>query len=306
LRLARGIILAVNKIYVIVFAIILLLSCFGCGETPYIYEDGAILCGGDGKPIELINNSNATNPTYAQLVAFITKDSTDKERYTATFSCGDFAEAVHNNAEEAGIRAAFVSIDFEASGKGHALNAFQTIDRGLVYVDCTGEDLNTLLVRLLTGKEGGEDVRQDSNLNSWDKIAYIEIGKEYGALSIAQADSLAYSLYQEYKHKWETYHERLEVYNMRVWQHNKDVEQYNRDVEQYNRDVEQYNRDVGGKTYEELSKEEMGLRFQESLLNTWAAKMLDTEAEYLQTLGEELGDYCFEPLGIVEDINIHW
>jgi len=48
-------------------------------ENPrYIYENGAIMVGGDGEPIELINNPNATNPTYAELVAFIKEDSTDE------------------------------------------------------------------------------------------------------------------------------------------------------------------------------------------------------------------------------------
>ena len=66
-----------NKIRLVVFATILLLSCVGCGATPYIYEDGAILCGGDGEPIVLVDNPDATNPTYAELVAFIVEDTTN-------------------------------------------------------------------------------------------------------------------------------------------------------------------------------------------------------------------------------------
>ena len=62
--------------------------------------------------------------------------------------CGDFAERLHNNAEMAGIRCAYVAIDLSGytdpnnygigSNTGHALDAFQTTDRGLVYVDDTG------------------------------------------------------------------------------------------------------------------------------------------------------------------------
>jgi hypothetical protein len=62
--------------------------------------------------------------------------------------CADFAERLHNEAEKTGIRCAYVSIDLSGypdpshlgipSNSGHALDAFQTTDRGLVYVDATG------------------------------------------------------------------------------------------------------------------------------------------------------------------------
>ncbi|MFA5760632.1 MAG: hypothetical protein WC877_02625, partial [Dehalococcoidales bacterium] len=38
---------------------------------------------------------------------------------------------------KAGIRCGYISLDFD-DGVGHALNVFETIDRGLVYIDCTG------------------------------------------------------------------------------------------------------------------------------------------------------------------------
>lgn len=112
----------------------------------YVYTNGAIECGGDGEPIELINNPDATNPSYAQLIAFIIiEDTTDTNPYiekgAAAYVCADFAEDVHNNAEEAGIRTAWVGIEIEGDEEGHALNAFETTDRGLVFIDCTGQSL---------------------------------------------------------------------------------------------------------------------------------------------------------------------
>jgi len=138
--------------------ILLLLLVGSCTNhsARYIYENGVIQVGGDGKPIELIDNPDATNPTYAELVAFIKEDSTNELTYIVvegngtagpirTYICSDFAETVHNNAEEAGIRAAWVSIYFDGVDEGHALNAFETTDRGLVYVDCTGIDIKGLI-----------------------------------------------------------------------------------------------------------------------------------------------------------------
>ena len=130
----------------LILGLLLLLasSVVGCKKNPmYIYESDDILVGGDGEPIGLINNPNATNPTYAELKAFVEEDTTDTNDYLEHprigYVCADFAEDVHNNAEAAGIRAASVSVDFEEGGEGHALNAFDTIDRGLVYIDCTGQ-----------------------------------------------------------------------------------------------------------------------------------------------------------------------
>lgn len=133
-----------------------------------------------GKFIVLINNKNAANPTYSQLVSFLQNDKTDEFPYTYTNPllgfyygtaeshvdltrikniidgtaqpsnpdvCADFAERLHNDAEFAGIRCAYVSIDLSgypdpyhygiSSNVGHALDAFQTVDRGLVYIDDT-------------------------------------------------------------------------------------------------------------------------------------------------------------------------
>jgi len=135
--------------------------------------------------IVLVNNKDAVNPTYAQLVAFLQNDNTDQYpyRYTARIVgsyygsaeshvdltrvknivdgveqpsapqvCADFAERLHNNAEKAGIRCAYVSLEMTGyddplhlgipSNAGHACNAFETTDRGLVYIDATGMSPN--------------------------------------------------------------------------------------------------------------------------------------------------------------------
>jgi hypothetical protein len=123
----------------------------------------------------LINNKNATNPTYSQLVSFLQSNKTDQYPYILTNRllssyygtaeshvdlarlqgiidgtiqpanpdvCADFAERLHNDAEKAGIRCAYVSIDLSDDSGGNTLNAFQTTDRGLVYIDVTGVSLH--------------------------------------------------------------------------------------------------------------------------------------------------------------------
>jgi len=133
--------------------------------TKNVYINGGVLVGADGHRITLRNNPDALNPSWEQLKAFLLNDRTDEVRYDYnSFVCADFAEMLHNNAEEAGIRAAYISIklgpcfEFPRIG-GHALNAFETTDKGLVFIDCTGP----------SKKEG---------INR-DKIVDVEVGNDY-------------------------------------------------------------------------------------------------------------------------------
>lgn len=102
----------------------------------------SVAVGADGHRIWLHNNAQATNPTWVELRHFLKEDKTDQIPYhPAQFVCADYAEMLHNNAEAAGIRAAWVRIDFYYTDEGHALNAFNTTDKGLVYVDVTNADV---------------------------------------------------------------------------------------------------------------------------------------------------------------------
>jgi len=135
-----------------------------------VYDSGTALSGSGcyddkGGFIVLINNTDAKNPTYAELLSFLRKDKTEAFPYHLTPSiagfyygsassnvnldrikeiidgnvqpslpniCADFAERLHNNAEKAGIRAGYVN------GTNHAFNVFETTDKGLVYIDDVG------------------------------------------------------------------------------------------------------------------------------------------------------------------------
>lgn len=121
------------------------------GETEHenVFSGGGIVIGGDGQHIELGNNPTAKNPTWNELKSFLLQDNTDKQSYIyPSFVCADFAEMLHNNAERQGIRAAYVLVGLSgytdpynygiSSNSGHALNAFNTTDMGLVYIDDTG------------------------------------------------------------------------------------------------------------------------------------------------------------------------
>ncbi len=262
---------------------VLIISVGGCKNPLYIYENGKVLIGGDGEPIILIDNPDAINPTFAELVAFIKQDTTDTNDYLDSlehprigYVCADFAEDVHNNAEAAGIRAASVSVDFEGDEEGHALNVFETIDKGLVYIDCTGQSSGDKLNIHLEYTEEGVIFVSD-NPESWDAVAYVKIGKEYGLVPLGRADALYYNFYEEYTQKWLAYQQVLA---------------------DFNDSVTRFNQEVKGKTYTKGSAEL-------ARIEAWEAEIKGMGRQ-LEDLGQELGDIWFEPKGVVKDVWIHW
>ena len=139
--------------------------------------------------INLINQEYAADPTWEQLAAFLITDKTDQKSYDPlSFPCGAFAEELHNNAETQGIRSAWVVVEFEGDSQRHSLNAFLTTDKGLVWVDITESWFESLpQARQMLGNE-----------DMGDKVAYLEIGKQYGLVSLSTALSPEYDYYEEY------------------------------------------------------------------------------------------------------------
>ena len=134
----------------------------------YVFYQGAVMVGADDHYVVLRNNPAAHNPSWAELKDFLQADQTDRRAYvTGKFTCGDFAELLHNNAEAAGIRAAIVAIVLRPAGMGdgttnHSFNAFETTDNGLMYIDTTSS---------AQGYYADKEVR-------------VEVGQEYAPVSI--------------------------------------------------------------------------------------------------------------------------
>lgn len=97
-------------------------------------------------PISL--QQQLTNPTYQQMLDFLLQDDTDLHPYEyPTFVCEDFAKMLQDHAQKLGWRCVLVTVQLNGypdpynlgipSNTGHALNAFQTTDKGLIYIDST-------------------------------------------------------------------------------------------------------------------------------------------------------------------------
>jgi hypothetical protein len=230
--------------------------------------------GSHGNTVYLSNNPEAKDVDFAELESFILKDTTSEEFYLeGAADCVDFAEQVHNNAELAGIKAAFVCVSFEGEEIGHALNAFKTTDKGLVYIDCTGQGLKSISYTTIEGEKTW--LHNKPTPGQYDKIAYIKKGMQLGVISIDKAESLDYSFYLQYAQNC------LKLEGM---------------IDDYNNEVNAFNQALGGRTL--LEEPEY------SQFKAWEAE-IDGKKQTMLELADRLGP-LFKPLGIVETVEIYW
>ncbi len=98
------------------------------------YEKGYEIGLETGPVGEVATRVELHNPTYEEMMEFLARDDTDSNDYIkGEYVCRDFAADVNNNAEREGIRTAYVRIRSE--GWGHAIVAFQTVDKGLLFIE---------------------------------------------------------------------------------------------------------------------------------------------------------------------------
>ena len=80
------------------------------------------------------------DPTYKELRNFLTQNKVNLRTWTpGKYVCVDFAADLNNDAEAAGFRSAYVWLvggySSDGSKWGHLLNGFQTLDKGLIFIE---------------------------------------------------------------------------------------------------------------------------------------------------------------------------
>jgi len=80
------------------------------------------------------------NPTYSELMDFLKEDTTDDNEYVeGRYTCIDFVADLNKNAEAEGFRAAYVYIEYPGD-RAHSVAAFETVDKGLVFIEPQFDD----------------------------------------------------------------------------------------------------------------------------------------------------------------------
>ena len=177
------------------------------------------------KLLERLKQSELADISWPELKQFLEQDDTDSLTYVGgRFDCSGFAITLRDNAARCGIRCAYVEINFSVDS-GHALNAFETTDMGLVYVDSTEADM----------------------------IGYVKLNEPYGTISLAgvkpefiacrgdparfwgsleymtHSAPFSYSYYTDYRRRAEFRDASIEAYNEAVRMYNHGSEQWSYD-----------------------------------------------------------------------------
>lgn len=164
------------------------------------------------KFLEMAKKSSFSNISWTQLQDVLKRDSTDKLEYIeGKFDSQGFALSLRDRLSRYGIRCAYVSVGFDGRPE-QALNAFETTDKGMVFVDCVGSD----------------------------KIAYVEKGRPYGTIRLeavktdyiategkpgefwrqlvwkTHSNPFSYDFYTLYLQRWSFYNESTDAHDKAV------------------------------------------------------------------------------------------
>jgi hypothetical protein len=274
----------------VIFILIMLLmaGCVGTCTT----DDGIQVCSGVTPPYsvddfgnepDLVNNRDAHDPSWDELSAFLRRDTTNEKHYfSGIYACGGFAEELHNHAEASGIRSSFVGVSFYGESVDHALNAFNTTDFGLVYIDDTGTDLMKPTCSSTTCSTG---------LTGEDKMCFVNIGNELVCLGIDDVSPTCD------RRCYEAAGRDLDEYNAAV-------ERYNEKYEEYHGEVESFNSEIAHRVYIIGTAEWRQITARKADLD-WRAEDLGNTLDQLNATQKTLKS-VYRPMGVVESINIYW
>ena len=226
-------------------ALLIILSVIGCGHGSPKNEPNPLI-----ESLNIVNNGAARAHPWEEVKEFLIRDTVDREEYSIAKGTQYFAEKVHNRAEYYGFKTAIVSVKF-GNGEQQILNAFETVDYGIVFVDCTGrgylEQTNTpddiiLDYRKLDYGTANAytqrflDVPDYYELDeaifsfplyiysSWDKIAYVKEGERLAFVRLDfEKPDFSYDWYKNVfkpesqvgevrKERWETLRNQAEKY----------------------------------------------------------------------------------------------
>jgi hypothetical protein len=257
-------------------------------QPPYVYYDM------NDEQVRLVNSPEAADPTWDELKAFLTAEKTDESEYIRDeYMCGEFAKDVHDKAEAAGITSAWVLVRFQDDCQRHALNAFNTTDKGLVYVDCSHVDCGNKKLCSYLGYPDG-----------WDRVAYVVVGEEYGQVSLDVVRGLSYEDYETQVELWHAYDSAVEAYHnahvgyrLALLVHNDEHDAYRDLLAGCEGKPSAHDCMKLGHWRDELEEEEAELARELS--------QLDNELAALGGLQAELGEY-WVPMGIVADVEVYW
>ena len=110
------------------------------------FDDLSVYRYNPGSPNTPFSPAPTSEPEYrylswSQLVKFLSDDHTNWNEYDLeTYNCVDYAVDLAENARNENIKVRLVGVDFVGQPTGHAFVEFETIDRGIIFVEPQGDN----------------------------------------------------------------------------------------------------------------------------------------------------------------------
>ena len=160
-----------------VFSILGILTICMCNTASAEYlinNNGECLANPNHEKMEIHNNKNAKDPTFAEVIKILKKTTIDENDYSHTYYCTEFAADLHDISEDKyKKKCIIVTADSRDGSFNHCFNAYNTKDRGIVYVDVSSGDR---IVTICDGYFNATSIYDPEDVISLD---FREIGIEY-------------------------------------------------------------------------------------------------------------------------------
>ncbi len=211
---------------------------------PLYWTERLPISNASGQMLTITDYRYSSNVSYKELTAFLANDTTYLTDYNyPSYTCGDFAVRLHDDAEAHGIRSGVVGVTFNVSGNadvndsgdlsvdhngrnisdpGHGFNVFNTTDRGLVYVDATG------ITR------SAKELEYEPHIMA----VYMKQGLPLGEIELGQAESLDYAYYQQRDKQYQAYVQNVSQYLHEASNYSRKTDTLNDTYNTYEKDLE--------------------------------------------------------------------
>lgn len=233
--------------------------------------------------------SAARDPTWAELKAFLAHDRGDEKVYhRENFNCQHFAMSLKDRARDLGFRSAYVILDYHAQHISHAINAFETLEFGTVYIE-----------------------PQD------DSVAYVKKGKTFGTIPMdalkrefyACAEGgpagFAVPLAREYFAGNVFEHAYYENYIARVSCYSASRDALDADINAYNQALRQFEADRHAFHHGKSRYSRYQINQKLSDINSWHQK-ISTWSANLKAFRADLGHTETVDQGVVSKVSAFW
>lgn len=230
----------------------------------------------DHTPIRILNNPNAQIYTWEETRRMLLDDETEQKNYVpVTYTCAHFAQDLHNRCEAKGLRTGIVLFEYKDGSEGHAINAFNTTDKGVVYVDATGI------------------AQSDVEVPAVKSVAYLFEGKHYFAIpmevDITREYPSNYSAGLHYLNERKRHGERASKFETKASRFQSRVERFKQQQEQFKALQEKLNRSKENwaqRGYPENERREINREIEK--LNR-IAESFNRESKELEEIQSKLG-----------------